>query len=388
VKPHRLLAARAPRRRVLWPALLVALAGCTKQDEIAVYDTPRAEAPTKRSDPDAVRAVLDHMFTAIVPAGDQAWFFKLVAPGAVAEELRRPFDDFVRTVEVERGDKRPTWTLPEGWREEAGNAMRAATIIVPHDDEEFELTVSSLPLGDDWPAYLTQNVNRWMGQLQQQPLDATVIEKLARPVPTATGNATVIELVGTMQASPMAGGAGMPADHPPIAASTTPATAGAAEEAEGNDSDSEANAESTAGQLRYETPEGWAPGPPSSMRKASFTVAGGKGEAALFVFPATGEMADPRANAERWAAPLGLTALTDEQYDESHSDVDFGGLAGHKFEFFSPEGTPDAQGILAALAVDGDQVWSMKLTGDRATVESQRAAFDKFLASIRFPGKP
>jgi hypothetical protein len=124
------------------------------------------------------------------------------------------------------------------------------------------------------------------------------------------------------------------------------------------------------------------------MRKASFQIDGGKAEAAMFVFPATGEMADPRANAIRWAGTVGLANLTDDDIKGAQSDVDFGGLAGHKFEFYSPGDAANAQGILAALAVDGDQVWSMKLTGDRATVESQREAFEQFLASIRFPDEP
>ena len=36
------------------------------------------------------------------------------------------------------------------------------------------------------------------------------------------------------------------------------------------------------------------------------------------------------------------------------------------------------------MAVRGDQMWFVKLKGDRAAVESQREAFESFLASIRF----
>jgi hypothetical protein len=38
------------------------------------------------------------------------------------------------------------------------------------------------------------------------------------------------------------------------------------------------------------------------------------------------------------------------------------------------------------MTVRGDVVWFVKLWGDRAAVESQREAFQSFLASIRFGG--
>ena len=110
----------------------------------------------------------------------------------------------------------PGWTLPEGWEQQEGEGMRAATITIPHDDSTLELAVSTLPLGDDWRRFLQQNVDRWMDQLDQESAepgdDREARSKRCRP---RRGDATLLELVGVMQRDAMAGG-GMPAGHPPV----------------------------------------------------------------------------------------------------------------------------------------------------------------------------
>ncbi len=378
----------ACRRLALASVLL--FAGCSKPEEITTYETPRAEPRVAAVDPDELRDVLDHMFTAIVPAGDAAWFFKLVARGNAADAVRQPFIDFLATVKADKGATVPTWELPAGWTEGPERDMRAATILIPHGNQKLEIAVSSLPLGDDWDNFLKVNVDRWMDQLIQPKLTAKKIDELSREIETAGGKATLFELVGTMQASPMgmAGGA-MPAGHPPISSSeSSPAD----DEPPAEESDAPAVASGPVpqpGGLAYETPADWKPGSPSSMRKASFVInaAGGSAEAALFVFPTVGDMADPTANGRRWAGAVGLTNTSDDEIKAAQSDVDFAGLQGQKFEFFSPESAAKPQGIIAALAVQGEQVWSIKVVGDRAAVESQRDAIDAFLASLKLPAQ-
>ncbi|HMP07004.1 MAG TPA: hypothetical protein PJ982_11680, partial [Lacipirellulaceae bacterium] len=143
----------------------LALAGCGPTAEIETYETPRGErlAPLTLGD---LRASLDHMFAAVAPARQPAWFFKMVVPAAAADELRQPFLDFLATVDVEAvGDKLPAWRVPDGWRPGAPRAMVDATFVVPYPGGEAELTVSSLPMGENWSEYLHQNVERWLGQL-------------------------------------------------------------------------------------------------------------------------------------------------------------------------------------------------------------------------------
>lgn len=425
MKPLHTLAVRPFRPFIHSLAIISALAaaGCEQPETIRKYETPRVEPRAVAVDPAEVRKQLDHMFAAVAPATDKAWFFKLVVPASAAEALRQPFDDFLATVDVAAADSPervaeaerqkelplPSWTLPEGWTAApGGNQMRAATLTIPHGDEKFELTVSTLPLLGDWPAYLQMNVDRWMDQLAQPHLDAATIQKLGRTLPTKGKKATAFELVGTMQRAPMGmgmGPGGMPAGHPPIGASAPPQSSGlpqtstppsagdtassppaTATPPEAASSTAAAGAAMTADGFTYELPAGWRAGAPSSMRKASFAVTAGdaQAEGAIFVFGAMGEMSNPEANAARWAGMVGLANLSADEIKAAESRVDFGGLEGTRYEFYSPAGAPSAQGIIAALAVDGDQVWSIRLSGDKAAVESQSEAVNSLLKSIKF----
>lgn len=375
---------RRSRLRILPFAAALALvagtlASCSEPETISTYETARTDPRLAKLDPADLRQSLDHMFTAIVPAGEQAWFFKLVVPEKIADELRQPFKDFLATVKADETGALPSWNLPGGWQAGGAREMLDATISIPHTDGPLELTVSKLPLGDDWPAYMEQNVNRWLGQLQEDPRDKVEIESLVQTTPTAGGEATMFELVGKM-ARPAMGG-GMPAGHPPVGAPPTSAAAQPATPST-QSADSTAKAPPASG-FAFETPAGWTPGAPNPMRKASLVVEGG-GEVAVNTFGASGQMADPRANAQRWAGQVGLTDLSEEALSKASQDVNIGGVAGKKFEFLSPDGVQPAQGILAAMIVRDGEAWFFKLSGPKATVESQREAFNKFLESVQF----
>jgi hypothetical protein len=370
------------------PALLGGFLGCEQADDIASYETPRTEPRVTAVDPDEVRAILDHMFAAVVPAEGKAWFFKLVVPGAEAEAMREPFDKFLATVDVSKSsDGHPMWSLPEGWTDEpGGSAMRAATIVIPYKDTKFEITVSSLPLNGNWNDYLKVNVDRWMGQLQQSPLPAATIEKLARKVPTKHGDAARFELVGTMKKDPMgAGVAGMPAGHPPVSERTPERTAGD----ESTPPSEGPAAQSVEEKLTYDVPEGWvvAPSPPGPFkREASFKIAadGGQAELAVTKFADFGEMAALGSNVRRWAGQVGVVNLTEDDIIEAARKIKLASEPAIQFEFTSPAESSPAKSILAVMAKRGDQVWFFKLFGDKATVENQRHAFDAFLKSVRF----
>ena len=367
----------------LTAALTLALVACDQPATITKYETPRVEPRATAVDLDKERARLDHMFAAIVPAGDSAWFFKLVVPAPAAQDMRKPFDDFLASVNAAPDAELPSWTLAEGWTQQPGDAMRAATIVLPHGDDKFELTVTKLPLTDDWDAYVKENVGRWMKQLQQEPLTSATIKKLARTLPTKGKDATAFELVGIMQRNPMGMLGGMPAGHPPLGAEAPPSSATPPAGAEGG-----ARA-APSGEFAYTAPEGWGPGPASSMRKASFAIAaaGGKADVSVTAFPAKLEMDDPRANALRWAGEVGLANMSDAEIAAATTKTEIAGQPATRFEAFSPSDAPGALGTLAAMTVRGDQVWFFKLKGDKTIVEAQRDAFGKFLDSVKFPAE-
>lgn len=374
---------RRPSHRTLACLLAAALAaGCGEPETIRTTETLRTEPRPRPVSVDDVRNTLDHMLVAIVPAEEQAWFFKLEVPGSGVETVRKPFDEFIGKLEPAADGKPPKWTLPEGWVEKPASEMRAATIEIPHEGGTLELAVSSLPLGDDWSSFLRMNVNRWMGQLQQPPLPEKKIAELARKLPTKAGEATVIELRGVRERTAGA----MPAGHPPIG---DPPQSASASPSAGTPPSSEPTP--PAGILvgsnpdfKYETPEGWQPGQLNSMRRAAFLIVDGDRQAEMTVmpFPPNPVMSDPVAQAQRWAGQVGLQ-IDVEELKKLQQPVTIDGVEGQQFELLgASEDKP--QGALAAMIARDGQIWFFKMMGDRAVIEAQREPFAKFLQSVEF----
>jgi hypothetical protein len=301
-------------------------------------------------------------------------------PGRDVEHVRKPFNDFIASIDASGDGDRPTWKLPKDWTEQPGGAeMRTATIEVPHEGGKAELAVSWLPRGEqEWSRFLRSNVDRWMNQLQQPELPAETIAKISRAVSLNGGEATVLELIGAMPAEPGA----MPPGHPPVAvagdqrpAATPPAAAA-----------SEAADPSRAG-FQYTAPEGWTPGRLSSMRRAAFNVADGDrtAEVTVMPFPANPAMTDPIAQAKRWAGEVGLADSSEDDLKKAETEVIIDGVDGQQFSLFGPGKGAGPLGTIAAMVRRGDQVWFFKMTGERTLVESQRVAFEAFLKSVDFP---
>lgn len=363
-------------------ALLAAIAGgligCAEEPKITSYKTAAVESRAERRDPAKDAALLDHMFATIVPAGRQAWFFKLVAPGdKAADGVRAPLAEFLKTVEIPAGANKPQWKLPAGWTEKAGDQVRAATIEIPSGDKTLELTVTTLPINDEWGPFVQQNVARWMGQLQLRPLPAGVVNALARSTPTRSGDATSFELVGVMAAPSegmgMSAGA-LPAGHPPID-----------EPSAGNEEAPPASTSAPA-ELAYEPPAEWKAGPANPMRKATFVAgtADERAEVVVNMFPANAAMADPVANAQRWAGMVDRADLTADEAKAAIKDVKISGLDGQYSEFFSPDGSSTPKGHVGAMVRRGDEVWFFVLRGPAATVKAESERFREFLETVKF----
>ncbi|NOY43496.1 MAG: hypothetical protein GXP26_16880 [Planctomycetes bacterium] len=348
--------------------------GCKPQEEISTYTIPRTTPPRQPMSPQEVANQLDHMVAAIVPQGDQAWFFKLTGSATVVDRHRDSIIKFFATVTLdESGKKPPTWKTPEGWEERPASEMRLATLVIPDKDGPLELSVSGLPLSGDWDEYLTSNVNRWLGQLKQGPMRSETVKKLAKEIPTNGAKATFFELVGIMQrpagANPHAGMA-HGKEQPPAARPQEKAPA---------------NTENAF--LDFDTPEGWLPGRMSTMRKAAFrvVVAESEGEVTVIDLPTSGggQVADVEANMLRWAGQVGL-ATDAEAIGKLVRKVTVDGAEGSYAELMGPEGASRHDAMLVAMIEREGKVWFIKMSGPSALVTAQKEAFREFLDSIRF----
>jgi len=147
--------------------------------------------------------------------------------------------------------------------------------------------------------------------------------------------------------------------------------------------------------LTWTPPSGWTKGTPSSpMRRAQYRLPGsaGPGECVVFYF-GPGQGGDAKANAARWASqfrrPDGSPVGDGYKIQETKvgelavvlvevTGTYVGGMGGGP-------GGPERQNhmLLGAIADGPDAKWFFRATGPQATLEAQRAGFDRMIRSLK-----
>ena len=193
---------------------------------------------------------------------------------------------------------------------------------------------------------------------------------------------------GRAQTSPPPQTSPLPPDHPPLPApaplpSVPPPPAESGTGARG---------------LTWTAPPGWAAEPPrSAMRRAQYRIPGATGPAECVVFYfGPGQGGDARANVARWAgqfqrpdgAPLG-DAFTTREITVGDLPVTLVEVTGTYVGGMGsgPAGAPQPDHmLLGAIAEGPDARWFFRATGPRATLEKERAAFERMIRSLKRGG--
>jgi hypothetical protein len=381
--------------------LLVVFLGCREPDQIRSYpvakETKPAPVVTENTGP-----ATDRMLSAILPAGDRAWFFKVVGPIAAIDRHADAINDFFGKLTI-ADDGRAKWALPAGWQERPGNEMRLATLVIPNDDKPLEMTVNALPWRGTQEDVLS-NVNRWRGQLKLSDVTAKELPEFTRAVKAGERTLTVVDLRGHFQGSgmmaPFAGRvqpggpttntpsrsgspSNLPAGHPPIDAASAPPTDAPP-----------ANAAADVAP-KFAVPSSWTPlpVPPGGMRKAAFTVTEGDKQALVTVIDFSADagprIADPLENVNRWRQEVGLTPVEQGGLASVTESIEIDGRPA-TYVAAIPDTSQASQSkadkaTLAAMVNTGDRIWFIKMTGSRDLVAAQQDNFKKFLQSVGFP---
>lgn len=138
-------------------------------------------------------------------------------------------------------------------------------------------------------------------------------------------------------------------------------------------------------QLSYTKPAAWTEVPPSTMRVASFKVAGPDGkDVDISVIPLPGLAGSDEANVNRWRGQLGLEALSPEDLQKAAETVDVGGQPGALYDIVNPNDNNAPVRIIAVIQRRDDTAWFYKMMGDATLVEQQKPAMVEFLKSIKF----
>lgn len=148
-------------------------------------------------------------------------------------------------------------------------------------------------------------------------------------------------------------------------------------------------------ELVWESPAGWtAETPVSQMRRFQYRIPGaaGPGECVVFYF-GPGQGGDAQSNATRWAgqfkradgSPVG-DAFKKREIKVGDIPVLLVEVAG-TYVGGMPGGPPGPDRpdhmLLGAIAKGPDANWFFRATGPRATMEVQRAAFERMIRSLR-----
>lgn len=336
-----------------------AIVGCDSSDPIVTYTID-----TKV--PEQLQVGKDRMLAAMVPKGDQVWFFKVSGPEKPIGEIEATFRRFVSSIEF--ADDAPVLEdLPARWRRSGEKPMRYASIDVETPDKQLDISISKLARQEDWDNQVNMNVNRWRGQLGLSPSKEKWAEAEEFEIAAADAPGVWVDLLG------QPGGATM----------TPPFASGPLGPGKVADSATPSQPISPTPRLKFERPEGWRDGRMSSMRMAAFDIGPEDSPAELTVIPAGGDL---RVNVARWLGQIRGGDVPDKVVDQALADaqaVDVDGRPGQRFLLTGED--PESGTAIDATVVpmDGGGSLFVKMTGPAKTVMEQSDAIASFLDSLQ-----
>ncbi|GIW95213.1 MAG: hypothetical protein KatS3mg110_3254 [Pirellulaceae bacterium] len=176
------------RTAILASALVLVFMGCGESPKIQRYQAPKDPVPLQKAVSPAASREPARLMAAVVRRDGAVWFFKMVASPELAEQHEQGLRQIVQSVTFD-AEGNPHWTLPEGWSENAGDAIRYRTLVSSGElGRSVEVSVTRLPAtGGDWDAYLLANVNRWRGQIGLPALSALELADAIQTFQTASG---------------------------------------------------------------------------------------------------------------------------------------------------------------------------------------------------------
>jgi hypothetical protein len=384
---------RQPYRLVLPLSLtcLALAAGCGPQEEIRTYPVAKeAQVPVPEPRQAADSGQPTHrMMGAILPAGEGAWFFKVVGPMAAIDQREGSINEFFNSIRVTPGAAQPEWMLPEGWTEQGASGMRAATLLIPADGKPMELTVMRAS-GD-----VLSNVNRWRGQMKLPEVDQKGLVESTSERKVGEATMTLVDLRGRFEPgmmAPFASGAtgsaarrsepnqesALPAGHPPIDAASA---------AQGD----AAGAAAVEGAPTFDAPASWRALPAGEFGKAAFVVSEGAKTARVTVSDfrkdAGPMIGDVLQNVNRWRQIVGLGPVDKDALASVTESIEIDGKPATYTSIIPDPSKPAESQIelatLAAMVPDGERIWFFKIIGDRQLVAQREDEFKNFLKSVR-----
>ena len=311
------------------------------------------------------------------------------APPAVAPMAEAPHDHPAQSVSV-------VWQAPEDWKQEKASQFLTAAYALPGGGR---VTVSKL--GGDGGG-LAANLNRWRGQVGLKPLADKDVT--GQPLKIAD-SAEVMQLFNLTSEDSAADAEGILAGVLPLKAETWyfkfTGPVGVLRKTEavfagflrsvriaGSQKSAPVSAPVGVKKVTVTPPDGWKPSEGSSMRAASFSIAGPDGTSAdVSVIPIPGDSGSVLDNVNRWRSQLQLAPLA--AADDPALGKKEESPAGEIFVSEMTSNEPILNGkkatIASAILKRPGVTWFFKITGDASLVQANLGEFATFVRSATFP---
>jgi hypothetical protein len=138
-------------------------------------------------------------------------------------------------------------------------------------------------------------------------------------------------------------------------------------------------------ELTWTAPREWTQKPPAPMRKATFAIPSGSGDAELSITAFPGDVGGELANVNRWRGQVQLAPITEADLAKEVTRVEHNGL---KFGLADVVATgPNPRRILGASVPFGGATWFFKMAGSDAAISAAKPAFLAFLETVK-PAAP
>jgi hypothetical protein len=139
----------------------------------------------------------------------------------------------------------------------------------------------------------------------------------------------------------------------------------------------------------WTVPAGWKELPAQQMRFAAFAVSADHPDAVATVVPLGAQSGSLASNVVRWQGQIGMPPTPESEIEKLVTHADVNGLHVDRVDLTGPEAAGGADGprkrILAAVIPAAGRTWFFKLMGPADVVAAQKANFDAFVDSVRFP---
>jgi hypothetical protein len=300
--------------------------------------------------------------------------------------------------ESENHTQSVVWQAPGDWKPEKPGQFLTASYSVPSGGR---VTVSKLA-GDG--GGLAANLNRWRGQVGLKPLAEKDVA--GQPLKIA-GSAAGMQLFNLTSENSATDAEGILAGVLPLKTETWyfkfTGPVGVLRRTEGVFAEflrsvriagihqakpSSAPAANSAKKINVTPPDGWTPSEGSSMRAASFSIAGPDSTSAdVSVVPIPGDSGSVLDNVNRWRNQLKLTPLAsaDDPALGKREDAPAGEIFVSHMISTEPILNGKNAAIGSAILKRPGITWFFKITGDAALVQANLEKFATFVRSTRFP---